>query len=69
VRVGEEVVDLGGRAVLPGLADAHIQMLARARFTLSAAHARSEDEVAQRVAAATTFSTVPNRGSRILFPC
>lgn len=50
---GEPVVDLRGRAVLPGLVDAHAHLmyLARARFTLNAAHARSEEEVAARVAA------------------
>ena len=33
---GEEVVDLGGRAVVPGLVDAHghLMHLARARLTL-----------------------------------
>ena len=47
---GEPVVDLRGRAVLPGLVDAHAHLmyLARARFTLNAAHARSEEEVAAR---------------------
>src|SRR5260370_9730609 len=50
---GEPVVDLRSRAVLPGLVDAHAHLLylARARFTLNAAHARSEEEVAARVAA------------------
>src|SRR2546428_1838815 len=49
----EEVVDLEGRAVLPGLVDAHghLMYLARARLTLDAGGARSEAEVAQRVAA------------------
>jgi predicted amidohydrolase YtcJ len=50
----EETIDLQGRAVLPGLVDghAHLMGLARARMTLSAAGALSEEEVAQRVAAA-----------------
>src|SRR2546425_229892 len=49
----EEVVDLEGRAVLPGLVDAHghLMYLARARLTLDAGGARSEAEVAERVAA------------------
>src|SRR3989442_5588806 len=49
----EEVVDLEGRAVLPGLVDAHghLVYLARARLTLDAGGARSEAEVAERVAA------------------
>src|SRR2546425_4633031 len=49
----EEVVDLEGRAVLPGLVDAHghLMYLARARLTLDAGGARSEMEVAERVAA------------------
>src|SRR5437899_12115654 len=49
----EEVVDLEGRAVLPGLVDAHghLMYLARARLTLAAGGARSEAEVAERVAA------------------
>jgi predicted amidohydrolase YtcJ len=47
----EETVDLGGRAVLPGLVDghAHLQNLARARLSLSARGMRSEDEIARMV--------------------
>ena len=49
----EEVVDLGGRTVVPGLVDAHghLMHLARARLTLDAGGASSEAEVAERVAA------------------
>jgi predicted amidohydrolase YtcJ len=49
----EEVVDLEGRAVVPGLVDAHghLMHLARARLTLDAGNAGSEAEVAERVAA------------------
>ena len=49
----EEIVDLGGRAVVPGLVDAHghLMHLARGRLTLDAGGARSETEVAERVAA------------------
>jgi predicted amidohydrolase YtcJ len=65
---GERVVDLRGRAVLPGLVDghAHLTHLARARFTLNAAHAGSEDEVARRVAQAAARLApgewIPGRG-------
>ena len=47
----EEIVDLGGRAVVPGLVDAHghLMHLARGRLTLDADGARSEAEVAERV--------------------
>ena len=47
----EHVVDLGGRAVLPGLTDAHghLMYLARGRFTLDAAGAPSEDAIARMV--------------------
>ena len=50
---GEDVIDLEGRAVLPGLVDAHghLMHLARARLTLDAGGAGSEAEVAERVAA------------------
>jgi len=50
----EATVDLGGRAVLPGLVDGHghLMLLARARLELDLAPARSEDEVARMVAAA-----------------
>src|SRR6267378_676123 len=52
----EELVDLGGRAVVPGLVDAHghLMHLARARLTLDAGGASSEAEVAERVAARAT---------------
>ena len=52
--VGEAVLDLDGRAVLPGLVDAHghLMHLARARFTLDAGGVGSEDAIAQRVGAA-----------------
>lgn len=51
---GEPVLDLGGRAVLPGLVDghAHLMHLARARLSLDATGLRSETAVAERVAAA-----------------
>src|SRR2546428_10285215 len=44
----EEVVDLEGRAVLPGLVDAHghLMYLARARLTLDTGGGRSEAEAA-----------------------
>lgn len=47
----EETIDLGGRAVLPGLVDghAHLQHLARARLSLNATGMRSEDEIAHMV--------------------
>lgn len=50
----EPVVDLGGRAVLPGLVDAHghLMYLARGRLTLNAAGMRSEEAIAQAVAQA-----------------
>ena len=53
VSAAEDVIDLGGRAVVPGLVDAHghLMHLARGRLTLDAGGARSEAEVAQRVAA------------------
>jgi hypothetical protein len=49
----EDVIDLEGRAVLPGIVDAHghLMHLARARLTLDAGGAGSEAEVAERVAA------------------
>ncbi len=51
---GEPTLDLGGRAVLPGLVDGHghLMLLARARLELSLAAAGSEDEIARMVAAA-----------------
>jgi predicted amidohydrolase YtcJ len=49
--VGEETIDLGGRAVLPGLVDAHghLMHLARARLSFDARGGRSEDEIARRI--------------------
>jgi len=49
--VAEEIVDLGGRAVLPGLVDAHghLMYLARTRLSLDARGLASEDEVARRI--------------------
>jgi hypothetical protein len=51
---GEPVLDLGGRAVLPGLVDGHghVMLLARGRLELDLAAARSEDDAARMVAAA-----------------
>jgi len=53
VSAAEQVVDLAGRTVVPGLVDAHghLMHLARGRLTLDAGGARSEAEVAERVAA------------------
>jgi len=53
VPAAEAVVDLEGRAVLPGLVDAHghLMHLARGRLTLDVGGAGSEAEVAERVAA------------------
>ena len=49
--VGEETIDLGGRAVLPGLVDAHghLMHLARARLSFDARGGGSEDEIARRI--------------------
>jgi predicted amidohydrolase YtcJ len=49
--VGEPVLDLEGRVVLPGLVDGHghLMHLARARFTLDAGGLTSEEAVARRV--------------------
>jgi predicted amidohydrolase YtcJ len=51
--VGEPEIDLGGRAVLPGLVDAHghLMYLARLRLTLDVAGLASEADCAERVAA------------------
>ncbi|HKZ07086.1 MAG TPA: amidohydrolase [Methylomirabilota bacterium] len=48
---GEPVLDVGGRAVLPGLVDGHghLMHLARARFTLDASGPTSEAAIAARV--------------------
>jgi predicted amidohydrolase YtcJ len=48
---GEEIVDLGGRAALPGLVDAHghLMHLARVRLTLDLRGAESEEAAARRV--------------------
>src|SRR5215472_1109609 len=48
---GEEVVDLGGRAALPGLVDAHghLMHLARARLSFDARGLTSEAEIARRI--------------------
>jgi predicted amidohydrolase YtcJ len=50
----EPVLDLDGRAVLPGLVDghAHLTVLARARLALDVSGLGSEEQVAERVAAA-----------------
>jgi predicted amidohydrolase YtcJ len=51
---GEPIHDLGGRAVLPGLVDAHAHLmhLARTRLTVDLAGADSEEAAAARVGAA-----------------
>jgi predicted amidohydrolase YtcJ len=48
---GEEIVDLGGRAVLPGLVDAHghLMHLARARLSFDARGFDSEEAVAHAI--------------------
>jgi predicted amidohydrolase YtcJ len=48
---GEETIDLGGRAVLPGLVDAHghLMHLARARLAFDARGLDSEAEIARQV--------------------
>jgi predicted amidohydrolase YtcJ len=48
----EEAIDLGGKAVLPGLVDghAHLMGLARARLSLNASRMRAEDDIARMVA-------------------
>ena len=52
--VGESVLDLGGRAVLPGLVDAHAHLmgLARSRMEVGVGHLASEEDAAAAVAAA-----------------
>ena len=49
--VGEAVHDLGGRAVLPGLVDAHghLMHLARGRLSFDVRGLTSEEEIARRV--------------------
>src|SRR6185369_14797033 len=49
--VGEETLDLGGRAVLPGPVDAHghLMHLARARLSFDCRGLGSEEEIARRV--------------------
>jgi predicted amidohydrolase YtcJ len=51
---GEVMVDLGGRAVLPGLVDGHghLMLLAKGRLELDLAAASSEEDVAAMVGAA-----------------
>ncbi|HEY7139681.1 MAG TPA: amidohydrolase [Methylomirabilota bacterium] len=53
---GEPEIDLGGRAVLPGLVDAHghLMYLARLRLTLDVAGLASETACAERVAVRAT---------------
>jgi len=57
----EEIVDLGGRAALPGLVDAHghLMHLARVRLTLDLRGADSEEAAARRVAERT--AGIPRR--------
>ncbi len=54
VPAAEETIDLGGRAVLPGLVDchAHLMHLARTRLALDVSGLRSEEAIARRVAEA-----------------
>jgi len=53
---GERTLDLGGRAVLPGLVDGHghLMLLARARLELDLSAAGSEEEIAGMVRAAAS---------------
>jgi len=53
---GECVLDLGGRAVLPGLVDGHghLMLLARSRLELDLSSAGSEEEIAAMVREAST---------------
>src|SRR5882762_3476419 len=48
---GEETLDLGGRAVLPGLVDGHghLMHLARARLSFDCRGVASEEEIARRI--------------------
>jgi predicted amidohydrolase YtcJ len=54
VPAGERVRDLGGRAVVPGLVDAHahLMLLARARLAIDLASVRSEEAAASLVGVA-----------------
>src|ERR1700675_4748340 len=56
--VGEPTLDLGGRAVLPGLVDAHghLMYMARGRMTLDVGGVSSEEAIAARVAAAAAVA-------------
>jgi len=51
---GEAMLDLGGRAVLPGLVDGHghLMLLAKARLELNLSPTNSEEEIAAMVGAA-----------------
>jgi len=68
VPAGEAEIDLGGRAVLPGLVDAHghLMYLARLRLTLDVAGLASEaacaEHVAARVASARPGEWIAGRG-------
>jgi predicted amidohydrolase YtcJ len=68
VPAGESEIDLGGRAVLPGLVDAHghLMYLARLRLTLDVAGLASEaacaGRVAARVASARAGEWIAGRG-------
>ena len=63
--VGEAMIDLEGRAVLPGLADAHahLSILAEARLALDLSAAVSEDDVARMVAEAARRTRAKASGS------
>ena len=66
VPAGEAEIDLGGRAVLPGLVDAHghLMYLARLRLTLDVAGLASEAACAGHVAAACRVRPPRASGSR-----